>query len=64
MYPKVFADFVEHQKKYSDTSILPTRVSYGMEAGEEVSVDIGWQDAHHQVPDGWRPATAVPAGVL
>jgi pyruvate carboxylase len=41
MYPKVFADFIEHQKKYSDTSILPTRTFfYGMEAGEEVSVDI------------------------
>jgi pyruvate carboxylase len=41
MYPKVFADLVEHQKKYSDTSILPTGTFfYGMEAGEEVSVDI------------------------
>ena len=41
MYPKVFADFVEHQRKYSDTSILPTATFfYGMEAGEEVSVDI------------------------
>jgi pyruvate carboxylase len=41
MYPKVFADFVEHQRKYSDTSILPTRTFfYGMEPGEEVSVDI------------------------
>ena len=41
MYPKVFADFVEHQKKYSDTSILPTGTFFfGMEAGEEVSVDI------------------------
>ncbi|HEX3147494.1 MAG TPA: pyruvate carboxylase [Gemmataceae bacterium] len=41
MYPKVFADLVEHQKKFSDTSILPTGTFfYGMEAGEEVSVDI------------------------
>jgi pyruvate carboxylase len=41
MYPKVFADFAEHQRKYSDTSILPTTTFfYGMEAGEEVSVDI------------------------
>ena len=41
MYPKVFADFVEHQRKFSDTSILPTRTFfYGMEPGEEVSVDI------------------------
>jgi pyruvate carboxylase len=41
MYPKVFADYVEHQRKYSDTSILPTPTFfYGMEPGEEVSVDI------------------------
>jgi pyruvate carboxylase len=41
MYPKVFADFVEHLRKFSDTSILPTRTFfYGMEPGEEVSVDI------------------------
>jgi len=41
MYPKVFADFAEHQRKYSDTSILPTTTFfYGMEPGEEVSVDI------------------------
>ena len=41
MYPKVFADFVEHQRKFSDTSILPTATFfYGMEPGEEVSVDI------------------------
>jgi pyruvate carboxylase len=41
MYPKVFADFTEHQRKYSDTSILPTAVFfYGMDPAEEVSVDI------------------------
>jgi pyruvate carboxylase len=41
MYPKVFADLVEHQRKYSDTSILPTPTFfYGMQPGEEVSVDI------------------------
>ena len=41
MYPKVFADFVAHRKRYSDTSVLPTRVFFhGMEAGEEMSVDI------------------------
>src|SRR5262249_10830169 len=41
MYPKVFADFTEHQRKYSDTSILPTDVFfYGMDPGAEVSVDI------------------------
>lgn len=41
MYPKVFSDFVEHLKTYSDTSILPTRTFFhGMDAGEEVSIDI------------------------
>lgn len=41
MYPKVFADFVEHQRKYSDTSILPTRTFfYGMQPAEEISIDI------------------------
>jgi pyruvate carboxylase len=41
MYPKVFSDFVEHQKLYSDTSILPTRTFFrGMDPGEEISIDI------------------------
>ena len=41
LYPRVFADFAEHQAKYSDTSVLPTPVFfYGMEPGEEISVDI------------------------
>ena len=41
LYPKVFADFVEHQNRYSDTSVLPTSVFfYGMEPGEEVAIDI------------------------
>jgi pyruvate carboxylase len=41
LYPRVFPDFVEHQRLYSDTSVLPTPVFfYGMEPGEEVSFDI------------------------
>jgi pyruvate carboxylase len=41
LYPRVFPDFVAHQQKYSDTSLLPTPVFfYGMEPGEEISVDI------------------------
>lgn len=41
LYPKVYADFAAHQAKYSDCSVLPTSVFfYGMEPGEEVSVDI------------------------
>jgi pyruvate carboxylase len=41
LYSRVFTDFVAHQRKYSDTSVLPTPVFfYGLAAGEEVSVDI------------------------
>jgi pyruvate carboxylase len=41
LYPRVFADFLSHQQKYSDTSVLPTLVFfYGMKPGDEVSVDI------------------------
>jgi pyruvate carboxylase len=41
LYPRVYPEFAAHQEKYSDTSVLPTPVFfYGMEPGEEVSVDI------------------------
>jgi pyruvate carboxylase len=41
LYPKVFAESAEYQAKYSDLSVLPTPVFFfGMERGEEVSVDI------------------------
>ena len=41
MYPKVFSDYVAAQRKYGDVSVLPTPVYfYGMEPGEEVTVDI------------------------
>jgi pyruvate carboxylase len=41
LYAKVFTDFAGHQRKYSDTSVLPTPVFFhGLSAGEEVSVDI------------------------
>jgi pyruvate carboxylase len=41
LYPRVYHDFLEHQATYSDTSVLPTPVFFfGMQAGEEVSVDI------------------------
>src|SRR5262249_34684612 len=39
MYPRVFPEFVTHQGRYSDTSVLPTSVFfYGMQPGEEISV--------------------------
>jgi pyruvate carboxylase len=41
LYPRVSPQFAAHQQRYSDTSVLPTPVFfYGMEPGEEVSVDI------------------------
>ena len=41
LYPRVFPDFVSHQQKYSDTSVLPTPTFFfGMQPGEEISVDI------------------------
>jgi pyruvate carboxylase len=41
MYPKVFLDYARDRVSYGDCAILPTPVFfYGMEPGEEVSVDI------------------------
>jgi pyruvate carboxylase len=41
LYPRVFPEFAAHHQRYSDTSLLPTPVFfYGMERGEEISVDI------------------------
>jgi pyruvate carboxylase len=41
MYPKVFLDYAKDRAMYGDCAILPTPVFfYGMEPGEEVSVDI------------------------
>jgi pyruvate carboxylase len=41
MYPRVFPELVEHQKKFSDTSVLPTLTFFfGMEKGEEIGVEI------------------------
>jgi pyruvate carboxylase len=41
MYPKVFADYMERHAVYGPVRTLPTRVFfYGMEAGDEISVEI------------------------
>ena len=41
MYPKVWTEYVTDRLTYGDVAILPTPVFfYGMEPGEEVSVDI------------------------
>jgi pyruvate carboxylase len=41
LYPKVYTDFVLHEQKYANTSILPTPVFlYGQQVGEELTMDI------------------------
>ena len=41
MYPRVFLDYVADRNTYGNVSVLPTATFfYGMEAGEEISVDI------------------------
>lgn len=41
LYPAVFDEFAAHQKKYVDTSILPTPAFFfGLEPGEEISATI------------------------
>jgi pyruvate carboxylase len=41
LYPRVVPEFVEHERKYSDTSVLPTPVFFhGLAPGEEVNVEI------------------------
>jgi pyruvate carboxylase len=41
MYPKVFREFVEHERRYGDTSVVPTGAFfYGMQEREEISVEI------------------------
>lgn len=41
LYPKVFEEFAQHQRKYSDTSMFPTpNFFYGQETGEEFTAEI------------------------
>jgi pyruvate carboxylase len=41
LYPDVFSDYLAYQDSFGDASILPTRCFfYGLQVGEEVSVDI------------------------
>ena len=41
LYPQVFSDFAEHQRKYTNTSVLPTPAFlYGLEPNEEIAVEI------------------------
>ncbi len=41
LYPHVFIEYDRHRSEYGDTSVIPTPAFfYGLDAGEEVSVDI------------------------
>ncbi|MBI3821710.1 MAG: pyruvate carboxylase, partial [Planctomycetes bacterium] len=41
LYPRVYEEFLTHQAKHSDVSVLPTPVFfYGMEKADEISADI------------------------
>ncbi len=41
MYPKVFTEFAEHQRKFGDVSVLPTPVFfYGLGEKDEMAVEI------------------------
>jgi pyruvate carboxylase len=41
MYPKVFKDYAEHRRLYSDVSLLPTSpFFYGLNDREEIAIDI------------------------
>ena len=41
LYERVYEDFAKHQQKFADVSILPTpNYFFGLEPGEEISIDI------------------------
>ena len=41
LYPKVFAEYLEHVQRYGDTSTIPTtHFFYGLKPGEETAVEI------------------------
>ena len=41
MYPKVYLDYMQNRLDYGRVSVLPTPLFfYGMESGEEISIDI------------------------
>ena len=41
LYPQVFSDYEKHLQKYDNTSVLPTPAFfYGLQSGEEISVEI------------------------
>ncbi|MBL8811040.1 MAG: pyruvate carboxylase [Planctomycetaceae bacterium] len=41
LYERVYEEFAKHEEKYADVSILPTpNFFFGLEVGEEISIDI------------------------
>jgi pyruvate carboxylase len=41
LYPRVFQEFVRHEERYSDVSVLPTPVFlYGLEPGQEIAMEL------------------------
>jgi len=41
LYPQVFLDYDKHVQKYDNTSVMPTPAFfYGLQSGEEISVEI------------------------
>ena len=56
MYPQVFEQFAEHQRQFSDVSVLPTPVFFhGMDSGRgNRRRHRAGQNADHQVPHGRR----------
>jgi len=41
LYPEVFTAFAQHVQEYDNTSVVPTTTFfYGMQAGEEIAVEI------------------------
>ena len=41
LYPRVYADFANHWQQYENTSVIPTvNFFYGLQAGEEASIEI------------------------
>ena len=41
LYPRVYEEFIQHQKSYADVAVLPTySFLYGHEPGDEVAVEI------------------------
>ena len=62
MYPKVFVDFADHQRRHGDVSVLPTPVFfYGLRRDQELFVEIERGKTRDPLPRGRRGRRAGPA---